>query len=194
MGNVLFPFSTGNVTNPQSFSYNFGGTASLNGLRTEVIQYTVRNKDAIKYQDCGNTGFGMMIDGDLKIKQFFHDKAEIAYAGNGLWDTKNPPYNTWTEEITFILAYGGTATPTWKLAQISANASANLLVAQRTNTNDLVLTLGPLDPCQIPPLHKPGCPPGVETGPLELTAAAMSQHNTRVAATAIATSISGQTH
>jgi hypothetical protein len=29
MGNVLFPFSTGNVTSPQSFSYNIGGTAVL---------------------------------------------------------------------------------------------------------------------------------------------------------------------
>jgi hypothetical protein len=27
--------------------------------------------------------------------------------------------NTWTEEITFVSSYGGSATPTWKLARIS---------------------------------------------------------------------------
>ena len=190
----------------------------------------------------------------------------------GTW--KNPPYNTWTDEITFVSSYGATATPTWHLARSSANTSSNLVIAQRTNTNDLIITLGPLDPCQqpslpratsqgVPPHHdipfsellklvdqgrvlkvviqgseiygifvgggsfksyvpsdtsllqrlydkdknvsitaiappsnaaQPGCPPGVATGPLELTAAAMNQHNARVQANAIATSISGQTH
>jgi hypothetical protein len=197
MENVIFPFLTGNVTSSQSFSYNIGGSASVNGLRTETIQYTIQNREAIKYHNCDNIGFGVMIDGDLKINEFVHDKAQIAYAGNGLWDRNHPPYNTWTEEITFVLAYGGTATPTWKLAQISANTSANLLLAQRTNTNDLVVTLGPLDPCQIspiPPEERARCPLGEDKGPLQLTAAAMNQHNTRVAASAIATAISGQTH
>jgi hypothetical protein len=269
LNNVLFPFATGGtVVSPQSFSLNVGGTASVNGLRTETIQYTVRNKDAIAHSDCGNIGDGALIDGDLKIREFIFDKVQIASAGNGLWDLKNPPYNTWTEEITFVASYGGTATPTWHLARISANTSSNLVIAQRTNTNDLIITLGPLDPCQQkPPIRKPphqdisfsellsevdkglvrevliqgtemrgtftdgrrfqtyapsdtsllqrlynrgvsittraaappaaaqpGCPPGASTGPLELSAAAMNQHNARVQANAVATSISGQTH
>jgi hypothetical protein len=193
MGNILFPFATGNVTAPQSFSYNFGITGSVNGLRTETIQFTVSNKRAIEHANCGNTGSGVLIDGDLKIKQFVYDKAQIVLGGNGLWGPKNPPYNAWSEEITFVLAYGGTGTPTWKLARISANASSNLFVAQRTNTNDLVLTMGPLDPCQtsVPPAT---CPAGSNDGPLQLTQAAMNQHNARVSASAIATSISGQSH
>ena len=195
LNNVLFHFPTGGtVTSPQSFSFSIGGTASVNGLRTEAIQYTVRNKDAIAHSNCGNIGDGVLIDGDLKIREFIFDKVQIVAAGNGLWDLKNPPYNTWTEEITFVSSYGGTATPTWHLARISANASSNLVVGQRTNTNDLIITLGPLDPCQMLPPPTSGCPPGVATGPLELTAAAMNQHNARVAANAIATSISGQSH
>jgi hypothetical protein len=157
----------------------------------------VRNKDAIGYADCGNKGAGVLIDGDLKIREFIYDKAQIIAAGNGLWDVKNPPYNAWTEEITFVSAYGGTATPTWKLARISANTSSNLVVAQRTNTNDLIITLGPLDSCQQkPPPHaaQPACPPDAANGPLQLTAAAMNQHNARVQANAIATSTAGQMH
>jgi hypothetical protein len=193
--NHVFGFPTGgNFVSPQSFSFSIGGTASVNGLRTETIQYTVKNSDAIKYSDCGNTGAGVLIDGDLKIREFIFDKAQIVAAGNGLWDVKNPPYNTWTEEITFVSAYGGTATPTWKLARFSANTSSNLLVAQRTNTNDLIITLGPLDPCQQTTPPPTGCPSGAATGPLQLTAAAMNQHNARVSANAIATSVAGQSH
>ena len=270
--NGVFTFPTGgNVTSPQSFSANFGGTASVNSLRTETIQYTVKNEDAIAHSNCGNIGTGILIDGDLKIREFIFDKVQIVAAGNGLWDKKNPPYNTWTEEITFVASYGASATPTWHLARLSANTSSNLFTSQRTNTNDLVITLGPLDPCQRPQKKPPlpalfrqnisssqllseadqghvrdlliqgsemrgtltngrrfqtyapsdtllqhlydkgvaitsraaapapsaapaGCPPGAAAGALELSAAAMSQHNTRVQATAIATSITGQSH
>jgi predicted small lipoprotein YifL len=272
LNNVLFPFATGGtVISPQSFSFSIGGTASVNGVRTETVQYTVKNKDAIAHSNCGNIGDGVLIDGDLKIREFIFDKVQIAAAGNGLWDTKNPPYNTWTEEITFVATYGAAATPTWKLARLSANTSSNLIVAQRTNTNDLVITLGPLDPCQqkkpavrppsygqsislsqflrevdqgdvrevliqgseihgtftdgrkfqtyvlsdtsllerlyskgisitvrpaAPPANnsQAGCAAGVANGPLELVSAAMNQHNARVQASAIATSISGQSH
>jgi len=194
--NVVFPFSTGgNVTSPQSFSLSIGGTASVNALKTETIQYTFKNSDAIKFKKCGNTGSGVLIDGDLKIKEFIFDKAQIVAAGNGLWDGRATlPYNAWTEEITFVAAYGGTATPTWKLARISANASSNLIVTERTNTNDLIITLGPIDPCTVKWVD--GCPKPQPNPPLplSLTASAMNQHNARVSANAIAVSITGQSH
>ena len=47
--NRVFTFRTGgNVLSPQSFSWSVGGTASANALRTELIQYTFRNKDIPK--------------------------------------------------------------------------------------------------------------------------------------------------
>src|SRR6185312_1624112 len=143
--NVVFPFPTGvNVTSPPSFSTSLGGTASANALRTETIQFTFRNSEAIDRKECGNTGSGILIDGDLKIREFIYDKAQIIYGANGLWEHDRAPFNAWTEEITFVAAYGGSATPTWKLARLSANTSSNLVVSERTNTNDLVITLGPL--------------------------------------------------
>jgi hypothetical protein len=255
--NRVFSFPTGgNFISPQSFSLNLGGTASVNALRTETIQWTVRNSDLVNYHECRYPP-GVLIDGDLKIKDFVYDKVQLIEAASGLWDPLGkPPYNTWTEEITFVSAYGATATPTWHLARVSANASSNLVVGQRTNTNDLVITLGPLDPCQqtpsdhaapqrrpvrrdfavqqpprepppglfepdsppapnaapperAAPRHRParrplampaphgqktGCPFGVEEAPLQLSAAAMNQHNARVQANAIAVSITGQSH
>ncbi|MGO9682415.1 MAG: hypothetical protein ACLPTZ_07475, partial [Beijerinckiaceae bacterium] len=55
-----------------------------------------------------------------------------------------PLYNTFTENITFTATFGGNVTPTWKLARVSANSSGTLLSATRTNTNQLTITMGPI--------------------------------------------------
>jgi hypothetical protein len=190
MQNAIFTFPTGgNVVSPQSFSVSVGATASANALRTEMIQYTFSNRDLLRLigPDClSHQPSGVLIDGDLKIREFIYDKAVIAASNNAILSgsaSQRPSFNTWTEEITFVAAYGGTATPTWKLARLTANASSNLVVAERTNTNDLIITLGPL-----------GAGQPKKDSPLELTQSAMTQHNARVSAAAIAVSISGQSH
>lgn len=215
LNNIVFPFSSGgNVISAQSFSLNFGGTASANSLRTETIQYTFRNEDILKYFNptCDKRIRGVMIDGDLKIREFIYDKAIVAASGNAslvgssqfAWQL--PPFNTFTEEITFVASYGGSFTPTWHLARLTANTSANLIVGQRTNTNDLIITLGPLkcpqpqpkrpkhDVPAAPPANAPvSCPPP-EKGPVVLVDTAMAQHQARVQANAIAVSVTGQSH
>jgi hypothetical protein len=121
-----------------------------------------------------------MIDGDLKIVQFIYDKAEIAFSGNATTSpAKWPLYNTFTEDINFVATYGGNATPTWKLIHLSANTGSNLLSAQRSYTNELVITVGPMS--KFPSEKEAG----------QLGAVAASQHNAHVAAGAIATSIKG---
>jgi hypothetical protein len=214
--NGFFPFpaaSGGNVTIPQSFSFNLGGTASANSLRTETIQYTFKNDDLLslyqKNRRCKEAlTKGVMIDGNLKVREFIYDKALIAHSSNlqlvpppGVRAIEIPPFNVFTEEITFIASYGASATPTWHLARLTANASSNLLVTQRTNTNDLVITLGPVKcPAPPPPPRPHGLPalPDAQTcplkGPVVLTDGAMMQHQARVSANAIAVSVTGQTH
>jgi len=118
------------------------------------------------------TGAATLIDGDLKIREFIFDKSVVAAAGNGQWDITQPPFNSWTAEITFVSAYGGSVTPTWKLARLSANTSSNLLIAERTNTNDLIITLGPLQSDDEARKNPP-------FSALQLTASAMNQHNVR---------------
>lgn len=183
--NVLFPFSHGGtVTSPQSFSFSLGGTASVNALRTETIQYTFRNRDIVGYP-CDRKPKGILIDGDLKIGEFIYDKAVIAALRNPYSspsDYARPAFNTWTEEITFVSTYGASATPTWKLAQVSSGTGSNLALAQRTNTNDLIITFGPIDDT------------GNLWAALSLSKDAMSQHFARVQAAAIAVSVTGQMH
>jgi hypothetical protein len=199
--NRVFTFPTGgNVTSPQSFSWSLGGTASANALRTEMIQYTFRNKDILTNTNPGcisDNIKGVMIDGDLKIREFIYDKAQIWAAGNATLVGSGPsayqlnPFNTFTEEVTFVAAYGGSFTPTWKLARISANASSNLVLGERTNTNDLIITLGPVktkDSKNKPIDYSRG------NVPVQLEDYAVNQHQARVQAAAIAVAVTGQTH
>ncbi|MGA7325604.1 MAG: hypothetical protein WBX25_14210, partial [Rhodomicrobium sp.] len=190
--NALFHFpSGGNVTSAQSFSLSVGVTASANAIRTETIQYTLVNKDLMKFPagSCKTTLNGFSIEGDLRIKEFIHDKVSVAALGDTTLGLRRPgasAFNNFTEEITFVAAYGGTLTPTWKLARISANTSSNLLVGERIITNDLVITLGKF---------KTGYKPDTDlNAPPELDPYAMAQHISRVQATAIAVSITGQSH
>src|SRR6185437_14257191 len=130
--------------------------------------------------------------------EFIYDKAQIWAANNATLVGSGPkayqlnPFNTFTEEITFVASYGGSATPTWKLARISANASSNLIVGQRTNTNDLVITMGPvkkLKDSQGNPIDYAN-----SNAPVQLDDNAVNQHQARVQAAAIAVSITGQSH
>ena len=181
----------------QYASQSIGVSGSANALRTETIQYTFRNSDIekdVQVNKCFDFKNEPFIEGDLKIREFIFDHAEVANARNAGLSAKysySPIFNAFTEEITFVAAFGGNLTPTWKLARFTANTSSNLLVSERTNTNDLVITIGPLATSQ--PLS-PGHPRPPANGPLQLTDAAMNQHFARVQASAIAVSSQGQTH
>jgi len=209
--NAIFQFPKGgNVTAAQSFSFSLGVTASANATRAETIQYTFPNKQLINLPGafCDQKPTGVFVDGDLKIANFIHDKATISAeynkfareAGIGGKAADDNIFNTITEEITFVAAYGGSATPTWKLARFSANTNSNLLVGERIITNDLIVTIGPLlcptsDLSGLSGPEKAKCKYAQKYGgPVELVASAMNQHNARVQAAAISVSITGQSH
>jgi hypothetical protein len=172
------------LPNSQSFSTSLGVSGSANATRTETIQFTYINRvlmaQAALTPPCKSRQGAIMIDGDLKIAQFIYDKAEVAFSGNAATaPAKWPLYNTFTEDLNFVATYGGNATPTWKLIHLSANTVSSLVSAQRSYTNELVITIGPISKY----------PSNREAA--QLGAAAASQHNARVSAGAIATSIKG---
>ena len=187
----------GAVTIAQMFSLGVGGSAAANATRTETIQYTYTNMDLLEYArqanlqssaDCLKFQHLPQIDGDLKIREFINDKAELAGLNNTSLrgykfdDYMYPTFNTFTEEINFVSSFGGNITPSWKLARVSANTNGNFLAAMRTTTDDLVITIGPLQQ------------PFKRDRPIQLEAAAQNQHNARVSGNAIATSIQSQAH
>lgn len=198
--NKVFTFPGGNVTSSQSFNLGVGGSASANATRTETIQFTIVNSKlfdggkshASKPSACTPFEGGAMIDGDLKIREFIYDKAVVAYwnnanpgptkkSGNIASIPKWPLFNTFTESINFVATLSGNVTPSWKLARFSNNTGAGtLLSAQRTYTNSVIITIGPL-----------GAEPS-ETAAASLSQGAQSQHNAQVQGGATATAIHGQ--
>lgn len=189
---LTFP-AGGNVTASQSFTLGVGGSVSANGTRTETIQFTLVNADLMRAAKlnptCTQFEGGLMIDGDLKIKEFIYDKAVIAAIGNANFfagknpvnATQYPIYNTFTETINFVSTLSGNATPSWKLARFSDNTGAgNLFSAQRTYTNQAIITIGPL-----------GTPPS-ETEAAALGPSGQTQHTTQVQGAATATAIRAQ--
>jgi hypothetical protein len=177
----------------QSFTAVFGATGSANATRTETIQFTYPNTQLMDFarqnitpgtSDCHQSAHlnGPGIEGDLKIGDFIYDKTVVAAFGNATTrEPTLPLYNTFTEEITFVAAFGGNFTPTWKMIRWSADTSANLLSATRTKTNDLIITMGPIQT----PIQR--------NVPVQLSSAAQSQHNARVQGSATATSSQSQT-
>lgn len=194
--NVVTPFPIGgNVSSSQSFTLGLGGSGSANATRTETIQFTFVNSAlfavAQKFPStCKEYMDGAMIDGDLEIRQFIYDKAIVARMGNAsLYEgtPSNPAiawqwpiYNTFTETINFVSSLSGNVTPSWKLARFSDNTGAGTLVnAQRTYTNQLVITIGPIG-------KRPS-----NTEPAALSTSAQNQHNAQVLGGTFATSLQG---
>ena len=192
--NHIFSFPAGGpVTGARSFTMGIGASVSANATRTETIQFTLVNSDLVNLarhhpSTCEAFEGGLMIDGDLKIREFIYDKAVIASLGNGnLFSGKNvsndweyPFLNTFTENINFIATLSGNVNPSWKLAQFSNNTSgASLFSATRTYTNTAIITIGTI-----------GTPPS-ETAAASLGASGTNQHQAQVQGSANATAIGG---
>jgi hypothetical protein len=176
----------------QSFTFGVGATGSANATRTETIQFTYVNDTLWQYANnvykdngrkplsCGQYQNGVMVEGDLKIPQFIYDKAAVASLGNDASAANGyPPFNTFTENLTFVASLGASITPTWKLTKISANSTGTFASATRTNTNQMVITIGPIGNYAS------------ANGPAQLGTAAQSQHNAQVQAGAISQQLSG---
>ena len=123
-----------------------------------------------------------MIESDLKIDEFIHDKATLASLGNtsDAVDPSSPPFSTLSEQIVFVSSFGGNATPTWKFARVTANPAGNLVSATRTNTDSVTITIGEVTP-------------GTRSTPTQLKGAAAQLHNAGVGANLNGTQIRSQT-
>lgn len=178
----FFPVG-GNVTVPQSFALGIGGSGSASATRTETIQFTYVNDALFAYAksnirdgkvSCDKYHKGVIVESDLQIDQFIYDKASVATLNNiTSAQTGYPPFNTFTDNVSFVASLGGNITPTWKFARISVDPSGNLLSATRTNTNQVTITVGPIQTYAS------------KKGPAQLSPGAQSQHNTQTLAGAI---------
>ena len=81
------------------------------------------------------------------------------------------PFTAFSDEISFVVVYGGNATPTWKLVNVTGIANSPFISATRTRTHDVTIAMG-----------RPGTP--------EIEAV----HNAQLIGQAVATAIQDQQH
>jgi hypothetical protein len=97
---------------------------------------------------------GVFIESDLKLREWLEDvtlEANVQggivpdYAGALAAEAAATKKDVISHEVSFVIVYGGNITPTWKLVRVSANTgSGSFFGATRTKTQDLIITMGPL--------------------------------------------------
>ena len=82
--------------------------------------------------------------GRIKINEFIVSKSGMAASpdtvpNNGVIS----PFTAFNDEVTFIVTFGGDATPQWTLVRVTANSTSPFLNAVRKRTQDVTVTMGP---------------------------------------------------
>jgi hypothetical protein len=183
--NSVKKFSTGTVTTAQSFSLGMGLQASSDATRKETISYTYAFADLLKQKSIDDKACpyedGVTIHSDLKISDFVRNKVYLARLPGLLGvKTEYSPYTAFSDEVSFIVIYGGSLNPVWKFVTLSGNTSSSpLLNSTRTKTQDVLITLGLVT-------ETPGQPP-------TLSSDANAVHSAGLIGQAVSTSNASQT-
>lgn len=147
-----------NPAKGQFFSVAGGVNASADTTRKETVGFTYSIKDLLEKPSipgkCANED-GVLVHSDLKIGDFVQAKSNLTTIPG----TISGPYTAFTYEATFVVAYGGNITPTWKLIRFTGNPSGTFLSATRTRTDYLEITFAASDPA-APPGSKQISPTG----------------------------------
>lgn len=130
------------LTDSKTFTLGAGFNGSSDATRVETISFTyplklLRQGGRI-LNPCEPSG-SVLIEGDLKIGQFLDKKVFLSTVPG----TVIGPYSAFSYEITFVVVYGGSVTPSWKLVDLTVNPDSPFLSATRTRTHNVMITLAP---------------------------------------------------
>lgn len=175
--NAISYFTTGgNVTTPQLFTAAVGLQASADATRVETIGYTLNFSDwfgpNVKHtrENPCKPKSSILIESDLKIGEFILNKVIISQDEGILQGVKNDPiretsvaakaktkssspFTAFSDEVTFVVIYGGNATPTWKLVNVTGMANSPFFSATRTRTHDITIAMGPPNSDEVTAVH-----------------------------------------
>jgi hypothetical protein len=175
------------------FSAGAGVSGSAHSTRNEAITFTLENKTLLREAlldsrtrqglDCSSLEDGVTVQSDLRIDEFIYDKASIAGGHEARTRPIDyPQFNTFQETLTFVVSVSGNVTPSWKFVRLSVNPTGQFLAGARTNTSQIIITLGPL--------AKPASPAGAA----QLAVQAAVQHDAAIAGNATAAAIRSQSN
>lgn len=136
----------------QSFTAGLGGTLSSTATRTDKLNmfftvqelanaYPSMNLPCIDDQPARATLF---IESDLKLYDWLHAALLPNLTNIIPYQNSNAATNVIQHEVKFEIVSNGSATPSWKLVEFTANTSGTFLSAGRDRTQDLTITFGPI--------------------------------------------------
>ena len=188
LDNATTTFGKTVITSPQSFSMGLGVSGSSAATRTDTLTAVYKLSDFAKG---GPKGFScipvqtangfLFVQSDLKLKQWLYEAllpqftGVVQYPSNSNANVKN---GFITHDVKFEVVTGANATPSWKLVRVTANTQSPFFTTSRDRTQDLLITLGPLQ-------SEPPQPKGVPT----LATAAQNSHLAQQIGEAVATSL-----
>ena len=130
------------LSDTKTFTLGAGANGSADATRIETISFTYPLRDLRLagriVNPCENNG-AVLIEGDLKIWQFLDKKVFLSTVPG----TIVGPYSAFSYQVTFVVVYGATVTPSWKLVEFTVNPDSPFLSATRTRTHDVTITIAP---------------------------------------------------
>jgi hypothetical protein len=144
------------VTPPSAFSLGLNGALSADATRTESIGFFFVFADLLtpkkgrllprELPDCVHHS-DILIESDLKLKEWLEAVALVSATPESISSPfkAGAPIDVVSHEVQFVVVLGGDLTPTWKLVPVTINPGGPFLGASRTRTDDLLITMGPLD-------------------------------------------------
>ncbi len=175
------------VTTDQIFSAGFGGQFSSEAERKSsvIFFYTAQElqKMDVQGKSCVPTvptpGY-LFVESELGIPEWVFATASLQTSGLAKFPTLKAEkgylnQNAISETIKFHVVSSASATPIWKLVRVSANEDTKLIEGSRDRTQQLDITLGPL-----------------EAAPGTLSPSAQSQFNAQLIAASISRARWGQ--
>lgn len=153
----------GNVTTPQSFTSTMGLQASSEATRVETITYqydfsdwfgTVKKPRMNSIPECERKSSILLLS-DLKIRDFIINKVSLANSPaivSGKISDK-APFSVFSDQITFVVLYGGNFTPFWKLVDVTGSTNSPFLNTTRTKTQDVTIAIGSKANPELEALH-----------------------------------------
>jgi hypothetical protein len=151
--NATSAFPSGKVTTSQSFALGFGGNVSSDATRTSKLSFFYKLSDLIKEwrhepksRPCVPSkpaNASLFIESDLKLEEWLYTAVTVDYTDTAKYGNEK---DVISQDIKFEIVSSANVTPTWKLVRVSANTgNTPLFSATRDRTQDLLITLGPLD-------------------------------------------------
>jgi hypothetical protein len=141
-----------NWSNSQSFTAGFGASVTNTATRSDKLNMFFTVQELANAYNSMNLSCitddlpkaSVFVVSDLKLYDWLHAALLPNTTNIIAYQNSKNPTNVIQHEVKFEIVSNGSATPSWKLVEFTANTSGSFLTAGRDRVQDLTITFGPL--------------------------------------------------